>query len=108
MNLLESLFAVIIIGIDNAERAINLVLSGKNCLTCAPRLGSSLWEFTRNIVKILESVSYLYAVGGANALNSVSDSLTEILFDVFSDNEYDFIEACLDCIVNGIVHDDVI
>ena len=40
--------------------------------------------------------------------NAITDHLFKLLLDVLADNKYYMIEACFDCIMNRIVHDDVI
>lgn len=44
----------------------------------------------------------------ANGGNAITDDLFELFLDILADDKYYIIESSFDCIMDGIVHDDVI
>ena len=108
MDGFEAFLSIVIICIYDNERGLDDILCCKDCLPRPPRLCTSFRQSSRNVVDILESVVYSYVVRGANGGNATTNDLFELLLDILTDDKYHMIEACFDCIMDGIVHDDVI
>ena len=102
---LEAFFAIVIICIDHNERGIDYFLRCKHGLSSSPRLCTSFRQSSRNIVNVLKSVIHSYIMSRANSCDTITDDLFEFLLDILTDNKYYMVEASLNCIMNGIIHD---
>ena len=104
MHLYVGFFSVVVICIDNSEWL------GKDFLCCQYSVSGSPWlgtvrrfcKIARKIVDLLECISNFCNVG-----DTVSDHFFEFIFKVFADDKYDLVESCLQCIMDGIVHNDL-
>ena len=45
---------------------------------------------------------------GANRGNTITDDLFELLLDILANNKDHMVEACLNRIVNRVIHDDMV
>ena len=108
MNSLEAFFAIVIVCIDHNKRSLDDLLCCKHCLTSSPRLCTTFRQSSRNIVNILKSVVYSYIMSGANSCNTVTDNLFKLFLNILADNKYHMVKACLNCIMDRLVHDDMI
>ena len=45
---------------------------------------------------------------GANRGNTITDDLFELLLDILANNKDHMVEACLNRIVNRVIHDDIV
>ena len=68
----------------------------------APRFDTSFW-YSKALWQAVEALEDEFC--GYMSLIFTEDFVTEVLFKVFSDNEYDFSESSLDSVVDRIVHD---
>ena len=94
--------SIVIVSIDDCERAMDDVPDGEDRMGGSPGLDTSFRNFKsfRKIVQFLKGVSNLHMSG-----NTVADLFTEDLFVFFLDDKYDLLKACLFCVVNGEVDD---
>src|SRR5699024_2805366 len=108
MNRLEAFLSIVIICIDHNERSINHIFRCKDGLASPPRLSPAFRQSPRAVVDILESVVHSYTIRSANRGNAFSDDFFELLLDILSDDKYHKIEASLDCIMNRVIHDNMV
>ena len=108
MNSLKALLTIVIICINHNKRGINHIFRRKHSLTGSPRLCPTFWHSSRNIVNILESIVNSYIMRGANRVNTITDNLFELFLDILADDKYHMIKSCFDCIMDGIVHNDMV
>ena len=101
MNLYKCFLAVVIVCIDNNKGLVYYVLAAEYCLTGAPWLCSAFGngKAVREVVKLLKCIFNL-----AYFLYSVAYNRLEILLKVVSYNKYNLVEACLQGIMYGIIH----
>ena len=105
---LEAFLTIVIICIDHDERSVNHVLCCKHSLASSPRLCPIFRKSSRDIVDILKSVINGHIMLFTGLSDTVTNDFFEFLFDIFPDNKYNMSEACLDCIMDQGVHDDMI
>ena len=105
----KSLFAVVVVGVDNGERLLDDALAGQHSLAGAPGLAAALGHGVPggNVLQRLERVVDLNAQLGADFLDAVADGLFESVLDIVADDKDDFVKPGLDGVMNGIVHDDL-
>ena len=108
MDGLEAFLAIVIISIDDDKRSLDDLLRYKHSLTGSPRLCPAFWQSSRDIIDILESIVNSYIMRRANGGNAIADDFFELLLDILADDKYYMIETCLNCIMDGIIHDNVI
>ena len=104
VNFYVGLFSIVVICIDNSEWL------GKDFLCCQYGMSGSPWlgtvcrfpEISRKIIDLLECISNLCNLG-----DTVSDHSFELILKVFTDNKYNLVESCLQCIMDRIVHNDL-
>ena len=108
MDSLKALLAVVIVCIDHNKRCIKNFLCSKHSLTGSPWLCTAFRQSSRNVVDILESIVYRYIVRGTNGCNTITDDLLELLLDILTDDKDYMIEACLNCVMDRVIYDDVI
>ena len=104
VNLLKSLFAIVIIRIDNDKRFMNHLLRTQDRLAGSPWLRPvrRLLIAFREICKLLKCV-----LNRGNLLDTTPDDLLKILFQILPDNEHDLVKSGLQRVMNRIVHDDL-
>lgn len=107
MDPAESLFAVVVIGVDHDEGFPNQIFGRQHRLSGAPGFGAAFRQLSRDIADILEGVVHFHAALSADGFDSVSDNFSEIRFDILSDDKNNFVKAGFDGIVDGIIHNDV-
>ena len=91
-----------VVAVDDAERLFDDISRHHDGVVGAPWFDPSLWwcESLGQGVKALED-----QFSGDVPLIFAKDFLTELLFEILSDDEDDFSESCFDGIIDGIVHD---
>ena len=107
MDLAEAVFAVIIIGVDDAKRRVDQPFGRQNSLAGAPGLGAALRQGAGDVAQVLEGVVHRHAMGGADRRDAVPNGLAELSLDVPADHKNDVVETRLDGVMDGIIHDDV-
>ena len=101
---LERLRAVVVICIDDRERAVDEVFCRQDRVAGAPGLDAALrdGEACGQLIQLLECVFHVHHFGHA-----VADGLFEGLLDLMLDDEDHGLKACTAGIVEGIIHDDL-
>ena len=100
----ERIFSVIVISIDNSKRLFYKTFAGKNGLAGSPRFGTAFrfCKACRQIIELLECIFHL-----CDFADAVADDFLEIFLQILADDEDYFVEAGFQCIVDGIIHDDL-
>ena len=91
--------AVIVVGVDDGERAVQLVLGAEHGVTRAPRLHASL----RGGEALRQDVVLLIDIGGFNMTFHAAGQLPEFRVDGVLDDENDLAEAGRHCVIDGIM-----
>ena len=101
---LERLRAVVVVGIDDGEGAVDVGLCGQHRVAGTPGLHAALGDGVAlgQLIQLLEGVLHVHHPGHA-----VADGSFESLFDLVLDDEDDRLEACAAGVVQGIIHDDL-
>ena len=104
MDQLESLTAVEVVRIDYSKRRVDEITYLNQCMRGTPRLLSALRHTValRQLIDLLEGILTL-----RDLLDTVADDLAEILLDVLTDDKHNLIKSGFQCIVDGIIHDDL-
>ena len=74
------------------------------CLTGSPRF-CAVCRFFKSFRKIIQRLEYIFHI--TNFLDTVSDHFSEIFLDIFTDDKHDFIKSCFQCIMNGIINNNL-
>ena len=96
LDLDEGVAAIVVIGVDDAERGLNDVFAAKDRMTGAEWLGAAFWQDGG----ILDDIIDIDRLS-----DTVADELFEFLFDILTDDKDDFIKASLLRIEDGEVQD---
>ena len=101
---LERLRAVVVVGIDDGEGAVDVGLCGQHRVAGTPGLHAALGDGVAlgQLIQLLEGVLHVHHPGHA-----VADGSFESLLDLVLDDEDDRLEACAAGVVQGIIHDDL-
>ena len=104
MDPLKALFSIVIVCIDHQERTVNQPLYHQNSLTGSPGFFAAL----RHKIALWKSVQLLIGINNRDLLgNAVSDNLLKILFQIFTDNKYDFVKSGLNGVMDRIIHNNL-
>ena len=100
----KAFFAVIVVRIDHHERAVHQALDAQHRMSRSPGLHSAgrRPEALRKIFDLLEGILHSCVF-----FDAVADDPPEILLQIPADNEYHLIKACLQSVIDGVVHDDL-
>ena len=101
---LERLRAVVVIGIDDGEGAVDEGLCGQHRVAGTPGLHAALGDGVAlgQLIQLLEGVLHVHHPGHA-----VANGSFESRFDLVLDDEDDRLEACAAGVVERIIHDDL-
>ena len=97
-------FSIVVICIDYSKWL------GKNFLRCQYSVSCSPWlctvcrfpEISRKIIDLLECISNF-----CDLFDTVADDSAELILNIFTDDKYNFVESCFQCIMDGIIHNDL-
>ena len=109
VNLHKGFLAVVVVRVDDHEGLVQQALAGQNRLAGAPGLGAVCGQrhACGQIFLLLVGVGDLHTQTGAGGGNAVADRFAEGLGNVVPDDKDHLVEACLNGVVNGIVHDNL-
>ena len=97
-------FSIVVICIDYSEWLGKDFLCCQYSVTCSPWFGTvcRFLKVSWKIVDLLECVSNF-----CDLLDTVANDSAEFVLNIFTDDKYHFVESCFQCIMDGIVHDDL-
>ena len=65
-------------------------------------------QFPSSLYVLLKSIVHSYAMRKANSSNAITNNLFELFLDILADDKYHIVETSLNCIMNLVVHDDMV
>ena len=95
---------VIIICINYHEWLVKNCLCSKDCLPCSPWF-CTVCRFLKSFWKIIQGLECV--CNFCNFLDPLTDHAAEFFFQVLADDKYNFIKTSFQCIMNGVIHNDL-
>ena len=95
---------IIIIRINYHKRLIQNSFCCKYSLTGSPRFGT-VCRFLKSSRKIFQRLKCIFYL--RDLFDPLPDYTAELLFQIFTNDKYNFIKPCLQSIMNGIIHNDL-
>ena len=100
MDFFQTFFSIIIIGIDHGKWCVDHIFAAQQRLSGSPRLFTS-FRNRKTVRKIGKALKDIFHFG--NLFDALTDDVAEIFFNVFADDKDDFVKACLNGIIDGII-----
>ena len=104
MHFYKCFFSIIVICIDHCKRLVYHTFAASYCLTGSPRF-CAVCRFFKSFREIIQRLEYIFHI--TDFLDTVSDHFSEIFLDIFTDDKHDFIKSCFQCIMNGIINNNL-
>ena len=60
------------------------------------------------LAEFLECIIHGYIIYCTDSFNTLTDHLFELFLDILTDNKYYMVEASLNCIMNRVIHDNMV